>query len=223
MKLLAGGCSFIYGSELSDAITNYSCLTYPALLSKKFDLEYKCVATPGNGNDAICRQVIEGIDNTVGLVIVMWSYYDRFEFHFGKDGWQNLKCPNDSFKNQVNELTKPFYSQLTDIYAWNKYLQDIILLQTFLTNNNIPFIFSSADNQFFDNSRTIVFDSRYQKLYNLIDFSKWVYWTDKADNKVGFVNWAKIYGYPLGPGQHPLTLAHTKAYESIEPCVGKVL
>jgi hypothetical protein len=223
MKLLAGGCSLIHGTEMPDAVTGHSQLTYPALLAKQFNLEYKCVAVPGGGNDTICRQVIEGIDDTVGLVIVMWSYYDRFEFHFGKDGWQNLKYPSNALRNQVDELAKPFYSQLTDIYAWNKYLQDIIVLQTFLTNNNISFIFSSADTEFFDVSRTIAFDSRYQKLYNLIDFSKWVYWNDKVDKKVGFVNWARSYGYPLGSSQHPLELAHNKAYELIKPQMETIL
>lgn len=222
MKLLAGGCSLIYGSEINDATIRFSRLTYPALIAKQFDLDYICVANPGNGNDAICRRVIEELTDDVKLVVVNWSYHDRFEFHYNDIGWQNLKFPNSAFEVKINELAKPFYSQLTELYSWYKYLQDILLLQTFLTDKNIPFIFSSADDEFFNNI-TIKSDELYQKLYSLIDFSKWFYWRDKFDNNIGFVKWAKTYDYPMGPAHHPLESAHQGTYELIRPIVETIL
>ena len=56
MNIVAGGDSFVYGSELEDCIRAYSHSTFPALLAKGHS--YKCVAWPGIGNDAIARRVI---------------------------------------------------------------------------------------------------------------------------------------------------------------------
>lgn len=223
MKLLAGGCSLIYGTEISDATTGPSQLTYPALLARQFGLEYSCTANPGDGNDSICRKIIEAVDDEVGLVVVTWSYHDRFEFNYNNHGWQSLKNPNSMFVEQINQLAKPFYADLTEVYSWSKYIQDIVLLQTFLINKGIPFIFSSADDAFFNDSIVIKSDALYQQLYSLIDFTKWIYWHDSANNKVGFVKWAKTHNYPMGNNGHPLELAHANTYKLVKPQVEMIL
>jgi hypothetical protein len=225
MKLLAGGCSLIYGSEMPDECqpkNQYSQLTYTALLAKKFNLEYMCVAAPGAGNDAISRRVIENIDNQVKLVIVNWSYHNRFEFNYYDIGWQSLKNLNTQHADRVSQLAKPFYSELTYLYSWYRYLQDIILLQTFLIKNKIPYVFSSADNDFFNTESTIKFDMYYKQLYDLIDFDNWFYWKDQ-DRNCGFVTWAQKNQYPLGDLTHPLELAHFKTYELLKPQVENLL
>jgi len=216
MKLLAGGCSLIYGAELPDTALHYSKLTYPALLSKHFDFEYVCVANPGDGNDAIFRKVIEATNDEIGFVVVNWSYHDRFEFHHNTHGWQSLRYTNVNFKDEFATLAKTFYASLTEIYSWPKYVQSIILLQNFLLDKNIPFIFSSSDDDFFDSSNPITVNPYYQKLLALIDFNRWFYWTDTNGKKIGFNNWAKIQNYPLGPGNHPLELAHYKTFELVK-------
>jgi hypothetical protein len=216
MNLLAGGCSLIYGNEISDATTTYSQLTYPALLAKHLGLSYKCTANPGDGNDSICRKIIEATDQQVKLVVVNWSYHNRFEFHYTEKGWQSLTCTNSLYKNLVSDLSVPFFKELTEIYSWSKYLQDIILLQTFLNSKNIPYIFSSSDNEFFNENNVIKYNLLYQKLYELIDFTRWFYWNDDFGNKIGILKWAKINNYPVGPNHHPLELAHLKTYEIIK-------
>jgi hypothetical protein len=221
MKLLAGGCSLIYGDEMPDVNSielGYSNLTYTALLAKHFDLEYTCVANSGAGNDAICRRVIERTTADVDLVVVNWSYYNRFEFHYKDIGWQSLKCPNTKFEDRISVLSKPFYSEITDMYSGYKYLQNIILLQTFLIAKKISFIFSSSEPEFFNESADIKRDLYYKQLYSLIDFSKWFFWKNPTTNQnTGFVYWTKKNNYPTGPGNHPLELAHLKTYELILP------
>lgn len=80
--LIAGGDSFTFGSELPDATdVIHSNLTWSALLAKKLNLEYKCVAKPGSGNSAIMRRVIDAVESadSVPFVAVMWTWPGRIE------------------------------------------------------------------------------------------------------------------------------------------------
>lgn len=80
--LIAGGDSFTFGSELPDCNNlKHSNLTWSALLSKKLNLDYKCVAKQGAGNAAIMRLVVDEIEknNNVEFVAVMWSWPGRIE------------------------------------------------------------------------------------------------------------------------------------------------
>jgi len=79
--LLAGGDSFTWGNELSDFnVDRPSKLSWAALLAKKLNYNYECVAKPGCGNHAIARKIIDYCDaNTVDLVTVMWTFPVRQE------------------------------------------------------------------------------------------------------------------------------------------------
>ena len=83
MKILAGGDSFVYGSELADCVDTYSKNTFPALLAG--DNQYECVAWPGYANDSIARTVINYCENNKQeniFVIVSWTFPGRYEFRF---------------------------------------------------------------------------------------------------------------------------------------------
>ena len=78
MIIVAGGDSFIFGSELQ-SINN----TFTALLSDQYD--YQCVAWPGIGNDGIARRVITQVESMLSekpFVIVNWTFPGRYEFRF---------------------------------------------------------------------------------------------------------------------------------------------
>lgn len=87
MILIAGGDSFVFGSELKDQIDGHSLSTYSALLAKNFDLEYQCAAWVGNANAAINRMTMSACDQhlqndkKIG-VIVTWTFTNRYEFRF---------------------------------------------------------------------------------------------------------------------------------------------
>tara|TARA_R110000803_G_scaffold97872_3_gene165963 strand:- start:36 stop:584 length:549 start_codon:yes stop_codon:yes gene_type:complete len=80
MKVLAGGDSFVWGSELSDSPhggpNGYSKKTFPAQLSKK---EYCCVAYPGIGNKEIVHRILSHLAwaKKPNLVIVCWTWPSR--------------------------------------------------------------------------------------------------------------------------------------------------
>ena len=76
--VLAGGDSFVWGSELADSphggLDGYSRNTFPALLADR----YICVAYPGIGNTEISRRVKEACRRAVyDLVIVCWTWPSR--------------------------------------------------------------------------------------------------------------------------------------------------
>lgn len=76
--VLAGGDSFIWGSELSDhkhgGEGGYSVKTFPALLADK----YLCAAYPGIGNSEIARRIREILVwAKVDIVIVCWTWASR--------------------------------------------------------------------------------------------------------------------------------------------------
>ena len=86
MILVAGGDSFVFGSELKDQYgLQPSNLTYPALLAQQANFDYNCVARPGNANNAITRLVVTECDKykdyKIG-VIITWTFTNRYEFRF---------------------------------------------------------------------------------------------------------------------------------------------
>jgi hypothetical protein len=87
MILVAGGDSFIYGSELKDQLLEHSMSTYPALLAKQYNMEYVCAAWSGNANNAISRMVISTCEQLKEkkekiTALVTWTFVNRYEFRF---------------------------------------------------------------------------------------------------------------------------------------------
>lgn len=127
MILVAGGDSFIYGSELSDSVTPFdpngvgpaqpqvSKSTYPALISKELELEYYCAARPGNSNSAIRRTIMNVCETTpkVGLVFATWSFPCRYEFRFryevNNECWYSINPWSTSVDE--NQLRREFENQ----------------------------------------------------------------------------------------------------------------
>lgn len=80
ITVLAGGDSFIWGSELADSPhggpNGYSRKTFPALLSEQH--QYICVAYPGIGNKEIANRIREALSREhADFVIVCWTWPSR--------------------------------------------------------------------------------------------------------------------------------------------------
>jgi len=228
MKLLASGCSFIYGSELGDVqpgIGNYSHLTFPALLAQYLNLDYVCAARPGYGNDSIVRSVIENLDDNVGLVVANWSYLNRYEYYHPAVRWQNLGAvtnPGHHCYRDLGDLSKLFFTNLTPEYSWYKYLSDIVFLQELLKNQKIPYIFTTAESSFYNKEEIVNLGTVHANLYNMIDFKSWHNW-EWGDNPVGFTAWAGGHYYPVGDDGHPLEAAHQATFELLKEKANKLL
>lgn len=115
-KLIAGGDSFTYGSELQECfvlgkhgppIETFSPNAYSALIARELGLDYVCAATPGFSNSAIRRTVMNSCENTdVTLVLVMWSFPGRYEFRFN-NSWEQIS-PWSVIDNPEQVIRKDF-------------------------------------------------------------------------------------------------------------------
>lgn len=124
MILIAGGDSFVFGAELKDQINGPSQSTYTALLAKENKMIYRCVAWPGNANNAISRMTLAACtealktNSNIG-VIVTWSFANRYEFRFNYptghkiSPWHTVNAW--STIDNFNEISKDFKSFDYDI------------------------------------------------------------------------------------------------------------
>jgi hypothetical protein len=113
--LLAGGCSFTYGHELSDDDrgTRPSNKTWSAHLSNSVQGNYFCVARAGSGNSGIARRIFEYVSNTQEecVVLVMWSFASRYDWAMPRHRllentrWTSI-TPWDTAMNQREMETK---------------------------------------------------------------------------------------------------------------------
>lgn len=123
MITVAGGDSFVFGSELKDCGPGHSSRTFAALLAKTNNLDYLCAAWPGNGNDAIARSVIyacQEINECDKVVVVSWTFPGRYEFRFNYDTGQKgspwYSINPWTIKQNVEEIKTEFVTQNEEVY-----------------------------------------------------------------------------------------------------------
>jgi hypothetical protein len=249
-KLIAGGDSFTYGSELQDCYRLadpekgipepyevVSNLTYSALIAKELNLQYICVAWPGYSNSSIRRTVMNICEKEQDIeqVIVMWSFSGRYEFKI-RDNWEQLSpwSVEDDIEKKIKkefvednpavfhrhvehiarerelgitEFAKVFYNQIGSYEYWEVYnsLLDIVMLQQFLENKHIPYLFTGVD-ECIIKSITNHIDVTIQTLNNQVNRSKWFWFP----NNRGFYTWAKEEKFPFAT-THPKEPAHIEA------------
>lgn len=250
MIIVAGGDSFIYGSELQSPDN-----TFTALLS--YDHEYHCVAWPGIGNDGIARRVINKVQslNETPFVLVSWTFPGRYEFRFTYDTGQRTRewysitpwtikdsesierefitsDPNilkdhirtiDRAKSSgVYDFAKTFYQHVGSGEYWEIYstLKEIVYLQNYLEVNNIPYLFTCADNSIWYNYTCDNPDEYIRSLCDQIDINNWFWFpAGTKDNETqtprGFYQWALENKYKIGT-THPLEQAHIDAAKLIQ-------
>ncbi len=113
-NIVAGGCSFTYGHELSDCNREKSPaskLTWSSILAKDIGADYHCTAGAGIGNSAIARRVFEFVTSyDTHAVIVMWTFPSRYDWamprhnNLEKGRWAPI-TPWDTSTEQNKVLT----------------------------------------------------------------------------------------------------------------------
>lgn len=252
MILVAGGDSFIWGSELQDSSHGgpggHSQKTFPGLLAK--DHEYHCAAYPGNANDSIARMTTiacEKNKNKKQIALVTWTFPNRYEFRFNikdtqrwevintwsigkqfndEDPGNNLLVNKHKIKTDqlgIGEFAKCYFANVGFLEYWEVYssLKEIVYLQNYLIVNNIPYLFTCADNGIFNSHTLNNPDDTIQSLYNQINFDNWYFFPEGiAGNETqkprGFYQWAIENKYIMGPQGHPLEDAHKDAAHLIK-------
>jgi hypothetical protein len=181
MIIVAGGDSFVWGSELSDhrhgGHDGYSRLTFPALLAA--DDQYICAAYPGSNNYDIRKMLI--VDMVEASRIIN-------SFSTGDDRIFVIVCWTWSSRD-----------------TWWRASADIIQdVQDRLKRTNTPYLFTCADNcllEWLDDDTD--WDNWF--LFPPAEES----WNTQEPR--GFYQWAVENKYPVGPDGHPLEAAHQDA------------
>jgi hypothetical protein len=204
-KLKSFGCSFIFGSDLSDAGMLPSKLTWPALIAKKLDLKYECYANPGQGNFKIYCDILANSDCSHDSVyIINWTWIDRFDYiSSATEKWNTLRPAQE---NQLQDFYyRNLHSQLRDMIANASW---IVSAAEHLTSLGCPFIMTYMDHNLltpvdpnWHNPKYLeIIQQKLQKL--LVNF-----------NSLNFLDWSRQQGFDVSESWHPLEDAHAAAAE----------
>lgn len=221
MILVAGGDSFIWGSELADSPnggpTGFSNSTFPALLAQQSAMDYVCAAYPGNANNAISRMSINALAKIEQdkFLLVQWTYPQRREFRFN-DKWISI----NSWHTSQPEFSESYFKWTgnNEYYEIYSVLKEILMLQYYCISNNISYLFTTADNHFYchPNYKRHCNDPSIHNLFNQIDWNNWFFFPNgKEANETlgprGFYQWAIENKYSIASQGHPLEDAHRDA------------
>jgi hypothetical protein len=206
-KLLAFGDSFTFGNDLSDwNDCKPSQLTWPALISKHYNLEYECHANPGIGNLRILESILQtNIDNS--FCIINWSWVDRFDFcSSNTEKWETIRPTAEH--SLASYYYKNFHGQYQDILSTLIYIDTAI---NYLLSRNNKFIMTIIDDLVFENIMPTWHNpTAVEQLQTSIKPHI------KYFNGLTFLEWAKGNNFPISNRWHPLEEAHQAAFEYIK-------
>lgn len=123
----------------------------------------------------------------------------------------------------ITEFAKTFFKHVGDNEYYELYssLKEILFLQFYFKQNNIPYLFVPANNHYFQHPNYYRQQDEFiDSLYNQIDWDQWFFFepgTEPNHTKEhrGFYQWAVENKYPIGT-THPLEQAHQAAAELIK-------
>ena len=212
MKVLTVGDSFTYGDELSNRIET----AWPYLLAKQNVWQVTNLGKGGGSNDRNVRVVFEEIKNQYDLIIVAWTTYDRFEINRTNNNGQSSRINPVDISITLAEKMKykwalEYYLNHHDrFYSYQKWLREIILLQSYLKQLGQRYIFCSTFGIWSDLRETSFNDfmPKLDYLTGQVDSKFYVDWP-----QWGMTDW--MGDCPTGPGGHPLELGHQRIAEKI--------
>jgi hypothetical protein len=206
-NILTLGDSFTYGDELEDRLDGF-----PHLIANSLNTNVVNLGECGSGNYKMIRKLLEQDINEYSLVIVAWSGFDRIEItdEFGSwEWWPGCHSNSYRIKNKEVKFRKTvidyFNRHHDSTYYYRQYLNYVILAQSYLKLNNIPYIFldvfKNHDNE--NRSAAINFD-----LLKKIDTSFYLGWPNES-----MAEWTA--GLPIGPRFHFLEEGHKVVSQKI--------
>jgi hypothetical protein len=199
MKLLTVGDSFTYGEELGDR--NHA---WPQLLANQINYKLVNFGQPSASNDKILRKTMDYVISTpVDLVVIGWSnigrseYADEFGYYDVWPGYQGGLFIKDGCtwrSGLVDYVSKYHNSEAIHL----KFIQQVILLQSFLKSRDIKYIMLNiVQNEYYKKKH---FDGQLE-YFNQVDKETFLGFNDS-----GMLEWT--YGCKTGIGGHFLEDGH---------------
>ena len=138
MRIYTVGCSFTHGDEL----VNPSSSAWPTLLGNMMSAEVNNDAISGGTNYRNVYRTIKSTVEKYDLYIVAWTHASRYTFYKSENNFEinfnpqlinNIYGNSSFFKDWGKTL---YYHWHNELYAFKSWLQQIILLQSFLKDKN---------------------------------------------------------------------------------------
>ena len=217
MNLKSFGCSFIYGSELSDEIIHdlskqrsprHSKSTWPSHLARHLNYDYQCYARPGAGNLQIAERALTHLaTNETALFVINWTFIDRFDYfdinnptRFFNNTWSTIMPVDET------DIAKTYYKDLhSEIRDKLTTLMSIKLVVDTLQQKNCPFVMTYMDD--------LIFDKQWHTTPAITDMQDYILPHMTTFDGLNLQQFAKKNGYPITSIGHPLEQAHAAAGE----------
>jgi hypothetical protein len=234
MKLYFNGCSFTYGDEL----TNPQQSAWPTLVVDFLKCDFSNDAISGGTNDRIMYKTIQNINN-YDYFFIAWTTYTRFTEYNPVDNFEINFNPNlnlDASLHYSDDLKKNYkkykdYGNLyykhwfNELYEFKKWLQQIVLLQSFFKAHNKPYLMLNTisnnlsawlqpQEKFIDATRHLLDFFNYLNDDQLLNEHLQIQELHSMINKSTFIEWNNwsiknlCSSHPCGPGGHLLEKGH---------------
>ena len=236
--LWATGCSHTFGDDLED-----KSQAWPYQLAKLLNLDCKNNAMSGSSNERVVYQTLKA--NRSDLFVISWTYIQRFTRYKSDNNFEINFNPHGIHRDLSNKYYYKEYTKLhykhwyNELYSFKIWLQQIVLLQSFLEKNNQLYCMVNGTHNnlnrwickkenFFKNVKELInfdlmnddqiFDAwnEIQKYHSLI-------------NKETFFDIENYYltqycsTYPVGPTGHLLEDGHKKIAEDLYKKCSKLI
>jgi hypothetical protein len=146
-KLIAIGCSYTehyLRSDISPDI-DHDFPRWPQHLADMLDMECINLGKCGSGNKQILSKIINTslTEKNIGLVVVMWSQFQRLDFEMSDNKWDSLNLDTHKInidtevdlKNINNSRNRMRYNNLKELHNPHSAVQDA--LRTFILAENL--------------------------------------------------------------------------------------
>ena len=202
------GDSFVFGTDLTDCphstvpgSLKASNMTWPALIAQELELDYKCHALPGVGNNYIAQQAVTHADQD-SLNVIVWTWIDRWEFFDITDvKWTTVRPTGSEDHPLADIYYRHLQSELQD--KWQS-LNYIYSTHEYLRRNNIPFVSHIMDELLLDITHhcpDYIAKLQCDIRNDILRFPSYC----------TFLSWAEINDFPISEAMHPLEEAHKAA------------
>ena len=141
--LWATGCSHTYGDDLQDKSS-----AWPYLLAKKLGMSCNNNAVSGGSNERVLYESVKF--NTCELVVVAWTYKERFTRYDNLNNFQinfNPSLAHTEYSDlyYFNQYGKLHYAHWSNtLYEFKIWLQQIIVLQKYFESKSQRYLMLNA-------------------------------------------------------------------------------
>lgn len=208
MKLRSFGCSFIYGSELSN-----QAHTWPSRIADRLGLEHCNHGLEGAGNLRIMESILTHADSD-SICVVNWTWIDRFDFvTVDNELWYSV-VPSDT-DHRANFYYRNLHSQYRDMLTNLAYVKTA---RDHLDCLGARYLMTYMDDLLFETVKDSWHDSRavtglqHELRSHMVLFQG-----------MTFLQWSRINKYPESQLWHPLDEAHEAAADLMLPTIASIL